>query len=600
MLNPMENRTILSSTGKHDLRAIQFSRRGAFLCILEDDQDRQLYLSISRSPNMWMQRKNLVRMVPVVDNKEVPYEYDVEPSRLIIHTYRGDIELCFDEGGRLRVRGKGAALRFCFEMMLFENACPRENGDWEIAFMILGKLLFVPLKGALFCNGRWKPAKSRADDFILELIPSVETGMYEAAVHEYRSNGVRLAQYPSFEECQANALADFEAYAKRFPQLSPEYAQTARLAAWVIWMHTLGPGGLLKDEVVYMTRTQWLRAFGWQQSFQAMAASGDIRAAWRLLLTIFDYQDEAGQIPDSVGDLGAAYMVTKPALQGLALEYLLDRGDIADIPLEACEKLYEKLAKFAEWWLVFRDRNHSGLPQYYHADESPGEFCSIFRDGLPMYSPDLIAFVALLTEACARLARHLGMEQKSTEWQQRSDRLVERLVKEFWNGERFVARSVRTGKAVDSECFMCMLPMMLGKKLPEEIIDEMVRQLMDEDIYMAEGGIMIESRRQARKLDMTTPGPSGSAAYVNVLIGVGLWKAGRKELALDLARRSVGKIMEMGFGFMGSSEPAEDDGRRRLEPACKKPSTVARWSSWTAACFFILARMLCEGAKEEE
>lgn len=595
----MESRTILSSTGKHDLRAIQFGRRGAFLCILEDDQDRQLYLSISRSPNMWMQRKNLVRIVPVVDNKEVPYEYDVEPNRLVIRTYRGNIEMCFDEGGRLRVRGRGASLRFCFTMMLFENACPTEDGAWEIAFMILGKLLFVPLKGALFCSGRWSPAKSRSDDFILELIPSVETGLFEAAVHEYRSNGVRLKEYASFDDCAANALADFEQYRSRFPAVDPEYEDTAYLAAWVIWVHTLGPGGLLKDEVVYMTRTQWLRGFGWQQSFQAMAASGDIKAAWRLLLTIFDYQDENGQIPDSVGDLGAAYMVTKPALQGVALEYVLSRGDIGEIPMADCEKLYDKLSRFASWWLIFRDRSRSGLPQYYHADESPGEFCSIFRDGLPLYSSDLIAFVALLTEGCARLAAHIGQAEKAAEWQRISANLIDRLVKEFWNGERFVARVAKTGKEVDSECFMCMLPIMLGKRLPQPIIDKMAQQLADEDVYMAPGGIMIESIRQSRKLDMSTPGPSGSAAYVNTLIGNGLWNAGKQELALDIARRGVSHIVSNGFGFMWGSEEEADDGLRKLQPAPKKPSIVGRWSSWTAACFFIMARMLHDAKGEE-
>ena len=47
---------ILGSRERYDLRCVPFSAR-AYMCILEDQEDRNLYLSISRSPAFMMERK---------------------------------------------------------------------------------------------------------------------------------------------------------------------------------------------------------------------------------------------------------------------------------------------------------------------------------------------------------------------------------------------------------------------------------------------------------------------------------------------------------------------------------------------------------------
>ncbi len=598
MSEKIEREILLSSTGSHDLRAVQFSRRGAFLCVLEDDEDRSLYLSLSRSPDMWMQRKNLVRIAPTAGHVELPYEYEVEPGRLVIRTDLGDIEMCLDEQGRLRVRGQRVGLRFSFRMQEGENAYMRADNEWEICYTIIGRLLFVALRGALCGNALWDPSRQGVNDFALELLPCAVTGKYEAAIHESVSNIVRPERYEAFDACVEDAVAQFDRFCKRFPPVAEADERMARLAAWVIWIHTLGPSGLLKHSVVYMTRTQWLRAFGWQQSFHAMAASTDINEAWALLQTMFDYQDEAGQIPDSIGDIGAAYMVTKPALQGLAFEYLLKRHSLADVPVEARAGLYDALSRFADWWLTCRDRNSTGLPQYHHADESPGEFCTCFRDGLPIHSGDLTAFLVLLTEACARLAESLGQDKETSRWAETSSELCRRLSREGWDGNRFVFRVVKTGKTVDSGAILGLLPIILGKRLPRSIIDKITERLMDEQEYLLPGGIAIENVGYAADLEQT-PGPHGAPAFVNTLICIGLMSAGKEAEALEIANRCLRVIREQGFGFMASKRQETQNAQEAtLPPRRKRPQRVDRWSSWTAACFIILANMLWEYGQE--
>jgi len=52
-----------------------------------------------------MERKNLVRIVPVVDNKEISFEYSAEPGKMTIKTYRGTAEICFADKKQIRIRG---------------------------------------------------------------------------------------------------------------------------------------------------------------------------------------------------------------------------------------------------------------------------------------------------------------------------------------------------------------------------------------------------------------------------------------------------------------------------------------------------------------
>ncbi len=569
---------ILSSLGDYDLRSTEFSRRGSFLCLLENDEDRSLYLSVSRSPEMWAQRSCLIRLSPVLGGRELPFEYFAEPSRLVIRTYAGQVECCFDRDGRLRLRGTGVGLRLSFHMMLFENVCPLEDGCWEAAYQVLGRILFTPLAGTLYCNGVWSPSLCRADDFVLEFLPSTETGVFEGAAANALSTVPRPDRYDAFDACVADAAADFESFCTRFPAVRLEHAAMARLAAWVVWTHTVGPAGRLKHEIVYMTRIQWLRAFGWQQSFQAIAASRDIRAAYRLLLTIFDHQDPGGQLPDSVGDIGITYRVTKPALQGLAFLFLADRCDLSLVSQQEWFALYQPMCRFASWWLTFRDRSCSGLPQYYHSDESPGEWCDVFAGGLPIFSPDLVAFVALLAEACGRLAVLSGHPDQEQRWSEIASGLVSRMLSRLWDGDRFHSVRAATGEMLPSRCVLEILPVMLGSRLPQDALDKVIDHLFHDE-----------------GKDAFTPSPK--SLFYNVLIAAGLLNAGRRDLACRVAEMSVDTILVSGFSMTGGRDPekaTESPQPAPSLPRTKTPAPVGKWTSWYAACFLILAGVLRE------
>ncbi|MDR0999241.1 MAG: hypothetical protein LBL96_00305 [Clostridiales bacterium] len=599
---------MLGSAEKFDLRSAPFSYCGSYICVLEDAEDRKLYLSLSRSPKLLIQRKNLIRLTPILDNKELPFVYTINPGKLVIKTFCGEIEICFANEQQLRIRGTGkAALKFSFGMETFEVAAPKENGDMEVMFIILGKLLFAPLSGAMYNNGKWVPQKAMTEDFDLVLLPSIEANGFEAAIHEYYSNGERDKSYAPFDECAAKAEVEFEKFRKRYPAVPQKYEAMAKVAAWIVWTHIVRPRGFLKGPIVYMGRSSFLRGFGWQQSYQAMAQSLDIKEAWKLLLNMFDYQDAAGQIPDSVGEQGISYRVSKPALQGLAMLYLLETGDASLLSKEDFAALYKKLKKFAGWWFKFRDHAKTGIPQYYHSDESGFDDATIFKEGVPLQSGDLLSWMILLTEALSVLAAKLGENDESDHWANESKRLLNILLAEFWNGKQFISRMAETNEIVEADSIVALLPIILGKRLPADIIDTISQRLADEDEFLTSSGIVSESLKSSEFTGRAGFMKGSIVSPVQLLITLGLKDSGKDELAKDIATRYCDFACEKGLSHMmppheydlasGLSVKKEDwykpeDFEQKVErfkSEKKEAETVEPWTSWAAANFLTIA-----------
>lgn len=511
---------ILGSRERYDLRCVPFSTRGSFMCILEDQEDRNLYLSISRSPAFAMERKNLIRIVPVVDNKEISFEYSAEPGKMTIKTYRGAAEICFFDKKQIRIRGEGISLRFCFKMQMFENCSPKENGDFEIAYEILGKLLFVPIKGAVWCNAKWNCETVQAEDFIIDLIPPVETMRFETAVHEYYSNRTRDNEYAPFDDCVRMAEGEFKKFCKRFGEIPEKYSDMALLAAFTIWTHQFGPEGRLKNSVVYMSRTGSVRAFAYQQCYHAVALGGNIRKAWKILLSMFDYQNEAGQIPYYVSDISMSWLAACSPLHGAALDCIFSVSNTDELKKEDYAVLYGKMSGYAGWLLDKRDRNRSGIPQYYHADECVWVDAKAFKNGRPVQSADLLALTILLTEYCGRLAIMAGNEPEAGKWMNESKRLLAVLENEFWDRGKFISKDAQTGEILEAGTIASLLPVILGKRLRDDIINTIVNRLESED----------ECQRDI--------------SPIWCLLPPGLCNAGKKELASKIAGRYCDMICE--------------------------------------------------------
>ena len=532
---------------RFDLCSLPFSGRDSRLAIFEDEETRELYLTFSRSPTPRVERKRLIRFAPVIDNKDiVSWDYDVQPGKLTISTIKGTIEFCFSGPKLLRIRGKGSvSLRFYIrDLKIYENASPREDGSVEVVYEILGKLLFVPLKGVLRQDSFWRNTTARTDDFTIDIIPSVEAQEFEIAVHEYYSNGVRDEDYPPFDQCAERATADFEDFLSSFGSYPEEFSALVRRAAWALWTSRVSPESRMVAPAYLSSKVNLVRAVGWEQAIISVALMGDPDSAYEALMSQFAYQDELGQIPNNISDMGEDYITAGAPMQGFAISHILNSGIMLDSA--KLEELYRALSRYTDWWLRARCRDGSGVPQYYHPEECGWLDATVFTWGVPLKAPDLVSWLVLQTEVCAKLAEKIGKQEEAEKWNAESSRLLDVLVGEFWEDNQFVYYNAKTGRRFKVNSVLRLLPIMLGKRLPKDIIDALARDIADEEQFLTDGGVVSERLKSREFLLDGTALRGGVLPAIQLILASGLRDAGKKELSDELARRACRLADEMG------------------------------------------------------
>jgi hypothetical protein len=643
----------LFGTNRHlDLTNVPFSRAGAFLSVYESAEDGCLYLTHCRSESTALKRPNLMRISLLGgDGRELPFAYEADEARLTVTAPGCEAVFAYDGPQMLRARVKGATLRFSYEPEMHEGADVRAADEVEVGINFVGKLLFKGIAGAFSTTAAWNFREVRPFPFVIDIAPGgggagaeahggagaqgeavgsagaiagseaggvagtktrggtgaraggmvagsamagAEAGKLaigELAIHEYYSSGLPLARYRPLEEAEAETRADFEAFLSAYPPVTEIYAEAARRCAWMVWMSQMGPRGSLKDTAIFMHKLLLVRAAGWQQCYAAIAMAGDARRAWRLLLSFFHYQDERGGIPDNIADMNQDNWVsTKPPLFGYAVCHILDRFDTSALAADDYRALYDRLAKYRGWWFGHHDHAGTGFPSYYHVDESGYDESSIFNAGLPLQSPDLIAYMALLDEALARLAGRLGDAEAAGRWDAESKRSLAYLVDELWDGEQFRSKATRTGELHKCGSAAQLQPVLLGARLPKAIVEKLRDRLLDESEFLTDYGVASENMGDPEFTMLSfTRGPV--IAPVNMQIVSGLMDAGETGAARKIAIRYLNALLAYG-PVLGTSPYRSDAAFGRLRERYHKNQIGAPLTSWGASVFLALAGRL--------
>ena len=154
--------------------------------------------------------------------------------------------------------------------------------------------------------------------------------------------------------------------------------------------------------------------------------------------------------------------------------------------------------------------------------------------------------------------------------------MLNTLVNEFWDGKRFVAKNPRTGKAVSSASIACYQPIILGKKLPEHIIDAITEAIMSDE-YLTDIGLVSEPITDENSKAQASYVSGQVIAPIQMLMSAGLVEAGKTEEAKRICRAFCDKMNESGV-YLG------------FDPNGKEPTgDYLPWASWGAACFLAMA-----------
>lgn len=554
-----------------------FTRRGSYFAIYAASPTvsygaAKLFIGSRRGGNTEMPSHKLVDIAPIYHGQKVPYAVLTTPTELILRTQYGMIRICYAEKDLMLIKGEnGLGLRIDKEMIRHELFKRRGERSWEGVFRWTCSLVFSPWKGSIVMEAPWDWEKLSTPTVKGDFLPD-EEGNLLISVEEFGYAGKERKSVPSYEEGLANVTADWEDFLSKQPPLAAEYKEQREETAWLSWSHLMSPFGRVKRTSIFMTSTY--AASEWQMCENAVALRNHLPIAVDLMLNMVDQQAPTGQLPDFYDDMRGIYQLTKPPLQGWALQHLMRRYDFkTEVPRDKLEMMYKGYSAWAEWFLKYRDDDHDGLAQYEHGDETGCDDTAVFRTQPVLELPELAAFLGLLFESLGDLAKVLDLDPETAEdWYTRSRDMIRRMIDTFWNGDRFIGLTQGDHHIIDTKSILFYRPMVLGHRLPQKIVDKIVADLSVEGEYLSPYGLLGQSMTSS---DFSLSGFSNGivAGSDNLLIITGLYDAGKTDFAKELAHR-VCNGMKLGGSPYFNVRPGFA-------------------GSWGAACFQILSDLYC-------
>ena len=575
---------MLSLNGRFNLTHVSFSREGSKMCIFENASDGKLFLSLSRiSDTHESVRANLIRLVPVFEDKELPFTYFADPSLLRIDTEYGKIDFCFPEKDYVYVRSMGrVGLRFEIQSLPGEAFCPVEDGSCELNLGIYGQFLIVPLVGALMKDTSDADESFHHDTLAFELDPNGERN-FICAIHEFEGSAHRHANYPHFFSAAASVSGLFDGFCRRFAAVPDEYKEISQYAIYTLWSQRMSTWAHPDKLLTFLHNVYPGRAYLWHQFIHAAALFSDPDEAFNLLCSAFSFQSPlGGSLPVWADYFVADCQSRSLPVEGFALDFLMHRTDADALEDEKCELLYSAISRLTHTWLDGGESEAGDLSSPRHNGTADFNESAVVLEGAEK-SPDYLTLLILLASACEKLAARCGKTADAKKWQHKMQHLVYQLCNDFWNGKKFAPLAYDAHRECGNHFASSYLPVILGNRLPDEIIDAVAAQIPLDSDFLSAPQLRSSGETQKKDSDLLI-----DPLCVQTLLAIGLFDAGKKDSAKAIEKNICDRIKEHGI-ISGSSFCACGE---TADAHSSGSSNAAPWSSLTASCFMILASLI--------
>ncbi len=560
-----------------NLAKTPFSRRGSYYLIArrrKADGTTGLFIRTLRAS---AQPREIFEILVIEGGVPIEFAEEASPERVTLTASGGEVQITMDSsnGIRLRSRNVGVRLRrqkpddkeYNVDYPFFRD----EHHLQVNAYRVKEQYMISLLSGSLQVHAPWEHTTCAFIE--VDCAPDVNSGIGEIAVEGFESSwkGGAGSQPASFDECAQSCGRLFRDWLDTTPGLQRPYIETGILAAYTQYIPLVEPYRLYTRPLMLISPS-FNGIWSWDHCFNAIALSyRQPEFAWEQFIAPFSYQNEDGALPDYVNDREAVYNFTKPPIHGWALLKLMERMSISQ---KVLGDFYPPLTKWTEWWFRYRDDNGNGIPQYNHGNDSGWDNSTIFKEAGAVESPDLLSYLALQMEALSVMAEALDLESEAREWKRRSQELIGRLMFSFWDGNGFVAKRSDTGAVITSASLILFMPLLLGSRLPADIVKKSVEQLRS---FLTEWGLATE--RPDSGLFREAGYWRGPVWAPPTLMMVdGLRNAGEQELSGEIAARFCA-LCQKG-GMAENFHPFTGEGL--CDPAY----------TWTASVFLILAEDL--------
>jgi hypothetical protein len=527
-----------------DLTKLPFGKtKSSFMVFEENNSDGEtfkpgLYFA-SSAQSAAIRRKGLVDVVPIFNGEPLPYTYCATPSVLRLDTDCGSIRIIMDELGTMRISGQGVGVRLYtdipFMSMMLATQLPNGIVDLNLVGIIPGggRFLFVPIEGRVTLNSVYNVVNMGPEDAKVELLPS-EKGYFETAVYTSNPEEWGYVDYQSMDACIAQTDKSFREYLALYPEVDGKWSKLRELSAYAVWLHYQEKSAMailptMKADMIYRSRITECEAKAFEQPLHALALRG-AKAALDLIANAFPHM-EKGMLPTAVSNSRIYYQAFLP-VHGAAVLHLLELG-VSGIPKKELRTLYSSMAEHYDWWVKSHSLSQDHF-SYNQRDEYGFSGASYGALTFPLETPELYAFMILYTEALSKLSALLD-DGKKAGWADTSKRLVTTLMS-LWDGERFLCRAAYGGQRYASDSLLAYLPVILGKRLPAKVLEQLTAALGDEAGFLSGCGFRSENKRSPY-YDPASSGRGAVDAALQLLVIGGLFDAGTTGLAREAANR---------------------------------------------------------------
>lgn len=430
---------------------------------------------------------NLFKIDLTYKGEVVLYDVEFTATRLRLYNDKGQVDFVISEDNLMAINGKKLGLRLSMETGAYDNAIPIGLDQWEInSYSEEIKLLLSPILGELKVDAPWERMNSKY--IVIDIDPIKER--LEVYLHSYKTSR-KLNYYDNFEDIYEDNQESYEDWLDGMAKLPEELERGKEAAAYYTWSCVVNPQGVLTRPSIYMSKRYMGNIWSWDNCFNAMALlDRDLKLAWDQIMVFFDVQARNGQIPDFMNDVYLSWSCTKPPIHGWAIKWMMDRSGFIDEDMLL--DIFEPLENWTSWWFDYRDYDKDGIPCYNHGNDSGWDNSTVFKDRPPIKSPDLLAYLIYQMDVLAEIADLLGKKQKARYWKKRADESLEDLIDYFYDGRRFVAKKAFSHEPINSDSLLLYMPVVLGDRLPREIIDNLLEDLKEEGSFLSSYGLATE------------------------------------------------------------------------------------------------------------
>ena len=567
-----------SSATSFDIREIPFSRRGSWL-----DISPVVALHTAREKLHLVSHQTGMHAIFVFEPLQhgLPVDATIEatPTTLRWSTPTGVIEAVFESDSVLRLRGRSAELRLAdatTELTPFTGTYlytdPIDGAAVFTSYETGRRYRVTAVSGSVAISGAEALGAG-------ERAVNMSGPAWEIAIEEFDAARAPYRPTESFDVIVAGVAAEFDHYVDSIASWRSERTPGVATACYVLWSATVSPRGFLTRESIFMSKHWMDKVWSWDHCFNALAlAPGLPEEAIDQFLVVFDFQDAAGALPDSITHSEVLYNFVKPPIHGWALRKL--RATL-ELPLsqQTLTGIYDSLVRWTRFWLDSRRVPGHALPHYQHGNDSGWDNSTTFDHDRVIEAPDLAAFLLVQLDVLAELAVELGRDSETDGWRREAEALQTALL-ELWDGDVFVAKAAISGRLSKTTSLLNTLPVVAAPHLPGSIIEKLSARISRHVTEFGPATQLTDSEEY--EADGYWRGPIWAPS--TAIIEDGLRRAGQVGLADLISERFRGLCERSGFAE--NFDALTGEGLRD------------RAYTWTASCYLTFAREAEERSAE--